>query len=108
MDLGLKNKTALVTGGSRGLGFATARLLAQEGARVAINGRHPEALERAAAALRAETGADILALAGDVVDPSVPPRLMAAIQTAWGGLDMLVANAGGPPAGAFESFDDEA
>jgi len=108
MDLGLKNKTALVTGGSRGLGFATARLLAQEGARVAINGRHPEALERAAAALRAETGADILALAGDVVDPSVPQRLMAAIQTAWGGLDMLVANAGGPPAGAFESFDDEA
>ena len=107
MDLGLKNKIALVTGASRGLGFATARLLAQEGARVAINGRNAEALEKAAAQITAETGTETLALAGDVVDPATPPRLMEEIKAAWGGLDLLVANAGGPPAGAFESFDDE-
>ncbi len=108
MDLKLKNKVALVTGSSSGLGFATARLLAQEGARVAMNGRSPEKLENAATAVRQESGAEVLAVRGDLCEHPVAAEVVQAVVEAWGGLDILIANAGGPPPGRFESFNDEA
>jgi len=108
MDLGLKNKRALVTGASRGLGFATARALALEGCRVAINSRNIESLTTSAQSLAQESGTQVVALAGDVTDPSVPEKLVAQCVEAFGGLDLLVTNSGGPPAGKFESFDDQA
>jgi 3-oxoacyl-[acyl-carrier protein] reductase len=106
MDLQLKNKSALVLGASRGLGYATARQLALEGCRVAINGRDQARIEAAARQLSAETGVQAVGLAGDVSDPSIPAKLVEAVVEAFGGLDILITNAGGPPAGAFESFDD--
>lgn len=106
MDLGLKGKITLVTGSSRGLGYATALELAKEGARVAINSRTQENADSAAKQIQAESQAEVLALAGDVTDPAVPEKLVAAAVEAFGGLDILVTNAGGPQAGNFEEFDD--
>lgn len=107
MDLGLENKCALVAGSSRGLGYATALLLAKEGCRVAINGRDETTSVKAAAqAIEAETGTSVEAVVGDVSDPSVPEKLVARAVEALGGLDLLVTNAGGPPSGAFEAFDE--
>lgn len=106
MDLGLREKVALVTGSSRGLGFATARLLAQEGARVAINSRSAEKANQAAVQVEQETGAQVVGLEGDVTQPDIPAQLVAQTAEKLGGLDLLVTNAGGPPSGSFESFDD--
>ncbi len=106
MDLGLQSKIALVTGASRGLGYATARALAAEGCRVAINSTNPERLNKAVETIRDETGAEVIGLPGDVTDPKVPTRLVEQTVAHFGGLDLLVTNAGGPPPGAFESFDE--
>jgi 3-oxoacyl-[acyl-carrier protein] reductase len=108
MDLNLKDKRALVTGASRGLGYATALSLAREGARVAINGRDPHKLAAAAKALQAETGSQATPLAGDVTQPHFAAELVSQAVEALGGLDLLVTNAGGPPSGKFEAFDDAA
>lgn len=109
MDLGLKNLRALVTGSSRGLGFATALGLAREAACVAINSRNPDDLQPAAAAIQEQSGSqDIFPFAGDVSDANYPAQLIEAAVQAMGGLDILVTNSGGPPAGKFESFDDQA
>ncbi len=106
MDLQLKNKRALVTGSSKGLGYAIAKLLAAEGCQVAINGRDPQTLQVASQKLAAETHAEIIPLAGDVALPEVPSYLAEQTVRALGGLDLLVTNAGGPPSGKFESMDD--
>jgi 3-oxoacyl-[acyl-carrier protein] reductase len=108
MDLYLHGLRALVTGSSRGLGYAVALGLAREGAAVAINSRDESRVAAAAEKLAAATGVRTLALAGDVVDPAVPEQLVAETVAALGGLDLLVTNAGGPPPGKFESFDDAA
>ncbi|MDP2995187.1 MAG: SDR family NAD(P)-dependent oxidoreductase, partial [Anaerolineales bacterium] len=108
MDLKLKGKRALVTGSSRGLGYATALALAKEGCRVAINSRDEARASAAAAKISAETGGKALGLAGDVADPDVPERLVNEAARLLGGLDILITNAGGPPAGTFESFDEAA
>lgn len=107
MDLKLAGKRALIAGASRGLGYATAKGLAQEGVQVAINSRNPEAISAASEKLASETGVQILPLVGDVTDPSVPSRIVAEAVEVLGGLDLLVTNSGGPPAGKFETFDDE-
>jgi len=107
MDLGLKGLNCLVTGSTRGLGYATAMKLTAEGARVAINGRNHESLNAAAQTIREATGTEVLLLAGDVVEPDIPPQFIERIQEAWGGLDILISNTGGPPSGSFESFTDE-
>ncbi len=106
MDLNLKNKIALVTGASRGLGYATALGLAREGCRVAINSRDEKRVKAAAEAIAKETGAQVSGIAGDVTDANIPGRLIEETVQAFGGLDILVCNAGGPPAGTFESFDE--
>jgi 3-oxoacyl-[acyl-carrier protein] reductase len=108
MDLQLKNKRALVTGSSRGLGYATARILSIEGASVTINGRDQSRIEQVALKLTGETGGKVHAIAGDVGLPSVSEELVQAANQLMGGLDILICNAGGPPPGAFESFDEAA
>jgi 3-oxoacyl-[acyl-carrier protein] reductase len=106
MDLQLKDKSALVTGSSRGLGYAIARILAMEGCRVAINGRETQTLCNAATKLVSETNAHIVPLTGDVGQPEVPVSLVEHTIQSFGGLDLLVTNTGGPPSGKFETFDD--
>lgn len=107
MDLKLKGKRALVTGSSRGLGFAIAAGLLAEGARVAINSRSSENLEAARQKLTAADG-EILCLPGDAADPVVPLQLIEQMTVKWGGIDILITNTGGPTPGPFESFDDAA
>jgi len=106
MDLGLKGKVALIAGAGRGLGAATARQLAQEGARVAINDRDVATLQATVEAIARETGAQGLALPGDISDPLVPSRLVEETVRGLGGLEILITNSGGPPPGRFEDFDD--
>ena len=106
MDLGLKDKRAFVTGSSRGLGYATALQLAREGCKVAINGRDEGKVKAAAERIVNETGTQAYGLAGDVSDASKAETLIQSTVEALGGLDILVTNAGGPPAGSFESFDE--
>jgi 3-oxoacyl-[acyl-carrier protein] reductase len=107
MDLKLNGKVALVTGASRGLGFAAAATLAREGCRVAVNGRDEAKIKAAAEILYRETGTQVSGLAGDVSLPDVPEKLIQQTVAAFGGLDLLMTNAGGPPAGTFESFNEE-
>lgn len=107
MDFGIRGRRALVTGASAGLGFAAARALAAEGARVAIVSRN-EARIRDAAARLAAAGGDVMALRGDVAVPGEPARLVTEAVNAMGGLEILVANAGGPPAGEFTDADEAA
>jgi 3-oxoacyl-[acyl-carrier protein] reductase len=103
MDLGIEGKVALVTAASKGLGRGAALALSREGARVAICARDPESLASAAGDLPGE----VLAIPADVTDPAAPARLVEATVERFGRLDMLVANAGGPPpARALEVEDD--
>jgi 3-oxoacyl-[acyl-carrier protein] reductase len=104
MDLGLDGKVALVTASSKGLGRASALALSQEGAKVVLCARDGAALAEAAAAMPGEA----LAVAADVTDPAAPGRLVAAAVDRFGGLDVLVANAGGPPPARALEVDDEA
>lgn len=103
MDLGIEGKVALVTAASAGLGFATAKALSAEGCRVAINSHDPARLDTAAATL----GGDALTLPSDVTDPDAPASLVASTVDRLGGLDILIANAPGPPrARALEATDE--
>ncbi len=108
MDLHLKDKRAFIAGSSRGLGYAVALALVREGCKVAVNGRDEDKVRVAAEKIAGETGTQVIGLAGDVTDPDTPVRLLAETVQALGGLDILVTNAGGPPSGAFESFDEAA
>jgi 3-oxoacyl-[acyl-carrier protein] reductase len=106
MDLGLKDKKALVTGASRGLGYAIAQTLTAEGCHVAINSRSAEKINALAEQLAKEGNSKVFGLAGDVTQPDFPGELVMAAAEKLGGLDILVCNAGGPPPGSFETFDD--
>ena len=108
MDLGLKGKRAFVASSSRGLGYATALLLAMEGCRVVINSRDEARVRAAAEKASRVSGTPVIGLGGDVSDASVPEKLIQQIVEFLGGLDILITNAGGTPAGSFESFDDAA
>ena len=97
MDLGVRDRVALVTAASKGLGRASAVALAREGAKVVICARGEEALAEAEAELAAYS--EVLAIPDDVTDPEAPARLVEAAVVRVGRLDIVVANAGGPPAG---------
>lgn len=105
MDLGLRGKVALVAASSKGLGRAVARELAAEGASVVMCARGGEALESARREIVDETGADILAVAADVSTTQGVEQVTRAALDRFGHVDILVINAGGPPAGTFEKHD---
>jgi 3-oxoacyl-[acyl-carrier protein] reductase len=108
MDLGLAGRVALVCGSTRGLGRAVAKALAQEGARVGVNGRHEEAVARAAQELAAETGQTVLPFAADVSVAAAAEGLVGRVHHELGRLDVLFCNAGGPPAAPFSHQSGEA
>ncbi len=101
MDLGLKDQVALVTAASQGLGAAVALKFAAEGAKVAICSRDKGRIEARAAAIRELTGAPVLPIAADVTEPADVERLVRATVDRYGRLDILITNAGGPPAAPF-------
>lgn len=106
MDLKLTGKRALVLAASRGLGFATAMGLAKEGVALVICSRDEDRIKEAAAKIRAATGATVEPLVADVSSEAEAARLVAHAVTVLGGLDIVVHNAGGPPAGEFLSMTD--
>lgn len=107
MDLGIRGRTALVTAGSKGFGFGSALALAEEGCNVVVSARGEEAL-RAAEERLVGAGAEVLAIAADVTDPSTPARLVEATVERFGSIDIVVANAGGPPPARSLDLDDDA
>jgi 3-oxoacyl-[acyl-carrier protein] reductase len=108
MDLDLKDKIAIVGGASQGIGYGIAHLLAAEGARVAITARREPDLERAAEAIRAETGAEVLPIAADCRRAEDCTRVIDSVAGSLGGIDILVNNDGAPPLGEIATFDDAA
>ena len=103
MDLGLAGRKAIICASSRGLGRGCATSLAREGVAVTINGRDAATLEETAAAIRAETGAQVTTVAADVTTPEGQAALLAACSEP----DILVNNAGGPPPGDFRDWSRE-
>jgi 3-oxoacyl-[acyl-carrier protein] reductase len=108
MELGLTGRVALVCGSTRGLGRAVATALAQEGARVAVNGRHQESTRRAAEELAQETGATVTPYVADVSVPEQAEAMVHRVAKDLGRLDVLFCNASGPPAAPFKDQPREA
>jgi 3-oxoacyl-[acyl-carrier protein] reductase len=107
MDLGIKGKSALVVAASKGMGKASALGLAAEGARVVMCARGESALQGAAAEVEEKTGAEVLAVTADASRAADITRVVAEANRAFGGVDILVANVGGPPPGSFEQMSDD-
>jgi 3-oxoacyl-[acyl-carrier protein] reductase len=107
MDLGLKDKVALVAAASRGLGRAVAEELSAEGAALVLCARDPATLAETAAAIADTTGAHVLAVPADVTDVDQVTRVVESANERFGRVDILVTNAGGPPAGRFEQLTRE-
>ncbi|MFJ6366068.1 SDR family oxidoreductase [Streptomyces globisporus] len=103
MDLGLKDRVYIVTGATRGLGNATARALAADGAKVIITGRDEKSVEEAAA----ELGGDALGLAADNADPSAAQRLVDTARERFGRLDGILVSVGGPAPGFLADNTDD-
>lgn len=108
MDLGLKDRVAVVCGASQGMGRAIAVSLAAEGARVLLVARNAEKLHEAQTAIGAQVPAAQLAtLALDLTPPDSAAAVIDAVRTRWGRLDVLVTNTGGPPPGQPLDLDDD-
>ena len=107
MNLGLKDKVIMVAAASKGLGFGIAQAVAQEGAKVSIGSRTEADILAAAKQLQTETGVETLGSVLDVRDPNSIGQWVDATVAQFGGVDGLVVNAGGPPAGQFDDFDDD-
>jgi 3-oxoacyl-[acyl-carrier protein] reductase len=103
MDLGLKNRVALVAASSTGLGKAVALGLAREGVNLALCSRNPAAIEQTAEEIRRETGVEILAMPVDVTDADLVHTFVAHASAHFGRIDICVTNAGGPPAKPFDA-----
>ena len=107
MDLGLKNKVALIAAGSRGLGRAVAEELAAEGASLVLCARDTATLTETAAAIAESSGAHVLAVPADVTLADDIRRVVEAGTERFGRIEILVTNAGGPPAGTFDQITRE-
>ena len=107
MDFGLKGKRAIVMAASRGLGYASAMGLAREGCKLVICSRDQARIEAAADSIRKATGSEVKSLVADVSSAAEAKRLVDAAVSAYGGLEIVVHNAGGPPAGETLSMTDE-
>lgn len=105
MELGLKGKVAIITGGTEGIGKAAALKFAQEGAKVAISARRKDVLDKVAAEIAA-TGAEVLAVAADMSKNADIERFMKAVIDRFGRIDILVNNAGTSARGKFLEVDD--
>ncbi|MCW2796685.1 SDR family oxidoreductase [Nocardioides sp.] len=103
MDLELRDRVYVVTGGARGLGRATADCLVAEGAGVVLSGRGADSLGKA----RAELGDAVETVVADNADPTTPARLIAAARRRWGRLDGALISVGGPPKGPVSDITDE-
>ena len=108
MDLQLRDRVAIVGGASQGIGFGIARRLALEGARVAMIARHEPALATAADSIRAETGATVLPLMGDIRKAEDIQRVVHETVRVFGTIQIVVSNDGAPPVGRLAGFDDAA
>ncbi|PYM14929.1 MAG: short-chain dehydrogenase [Candidatus Rokuibacteriota bacterium] len=108
LDLGLTGKVAVITGGSEGMGRAAAEKLAREGVRVAICARRKDVLENAAQQIRHDTGGDVFAMPADVRRAADVKSLVDAVVQRYGGVDILLNNAGTSAAASFEKVDDDA
>ena len=103
MDLGISGRTALVTGASRGLGLSSARALSNAGVKVCLVSRSTDRLSIAAQ----ELPNDCHTIASDLSDPSSIQTMLKEVKETFGCVDILVANAGGPPPGNFETTETE-
>lgn len=108
MDLGIQDKIALVTGGSTGIGYAAAEALAAEGATVILNSRSEDNLKKAVAQIKAKTGQDAEYIAGDLTMEGTAERIVKEVEAKHGRIDIMLSNAGGPPAGMFLDLPKEA
>jgi len=108
MDAGVKGKVAMVAAASRGLGYAVAEALVQEGAKVSIASHDAAAIETAAKNLSKHAGAEVLAVPADLLTAEAAQTWFEKTKERFGGVDMLFVNSGGPPPGSFFSFDDAA
>jgi len=106
MDLGIKGRSAIVTGGSRGIGRETARQFLEEGVRVLICSRNAESLERARSELAQATGGEIHAVVADTIKPEDLGRLVESAKKKLGNVDILVNNAGQMYSGRFDVMTD--
>jgi len=107
VDLGLRGKVALVAAASQGLGRAAAFAFARESCKVAICARTAGSLEDAAKAMRRETSADVAAIPADVSRADGVKAFVDGAMASFGGVDVVVPNAGGPPPGGFETLADD-
>src|SRR5690349_2852745 len=101
MDLGLKNRVAIVAASSQGIGKATAEAFAAEGCRVALCARNAETLRQAADKIKTQHAVDVYAEALDVTDSAAVRRFVETVANKFGSVDICVTNAGGPPAKGF-------
>ena len=107
MDLGVTDRVAMVAASSKGLGYGVAKALAMDGARVSMCSRTESEINDAARRLQEETNGETLATACDVTDPHDLKTWLDRTLDKWGRVDMLLANAGGPPAASFKELTDE-
>jgi len=107
VDLALGRKVAVVAAASQGMGRAIATALAREGCRVAMCARNQGPLDAAASAIRTDTGAEVLAFRADVARAADVEAFVTAATKGFGGIDLLVTNAGGPPTGRLEALTEE-